>query len=54
MKSEKSGKAKFKRPELPHPLTLYTVDEIMGLEYKFIENKFDYGSVQKLVQIYIV
>lgn len=53
MKSAHSGKQKHKI-EAPHPLGSYSVEEIIGLEYRFHENKFDYATVQKLVQIYTV
>lgn len=53
MKSAKSGQ-KSKMNAMEHPLTIYSVEEIISLEYQLLENKFDYATVQKLVQIYTV
>jgi hypothetical protein len=47
-------KAKRMRLETPHPLNAYTLDEIMTLEYRLLENKVDYVTVQRLVQVYTV
>jgi hypothetical protein len=50
----KKTQQKARLPSVEHPLKLYSVEEIISLEYQLLEKQIDYSTVQKLVQIYTV